>query len=143
MKTSPSRRRRSMESDVDFSTAISASHCSHAHADSLGDHATYSIRGDALLLQRVAVADRHRSILHRLTVDRDAERRTDFVLPAVPSADRARLVIEHREAAPQPLRELLRKLRHAVLLHERKDTRLHRCQRGREAKHGATFLFSW
>src|SRR3954468_4417071 len=142
MKTSPSRRRRSMESDVDFSTAISASHCSHAHTDSLGDHAAHSIRGDALLLQRVTVADRHRSILHRLAIDRDAERRTDFVLPAVPSADRARLVIEDREAGAQLLCELLRELRHAVLLHEWKDSRFDGCQRGREAQHSASLLLS-
>ena len=53
---------------------------------------------DALLLQRVAVAHRHRAVLHRLAVDRDAERRADLVLPAIAPADRARLVVEHREA---------------------------------------------
>src|SRR5690242_21650748 len=109
MKTSPSRRRRSMDSDVDFTTAIfRASCCSHTHANSLRDHAAHTIRGDALLLQRVAVADGDGAILHRLPVHRDAERSPDLVLPAVAAADGARFIIEDREASAQFLGELRR-----------------------------------
>src|SRR5262245_23580607 len=48
--------------------------------DSLADVGLQLIGRDANLLQRVAITNRHRSVLRRLTIDRDAERRADFVL---------------------------------------------------------------
>src|SRR5439155_18222248 len=57
--------------------------------DLLGD----ALDRHALLCQRVAVAQRHRAILDRLVVDRQAERRPDLVLAPVALADRAALVV--------------------------------------------------
>src|SRR5216683_553819 len=52
----------------------------------------------ALLLGGVALADRHRAIAQRLEVDRDAERRSDLILTAVPPSDvAAGLVVLHTE----------------------------------------------
>ena len=48
----------------------------------------------ALLLHRIAVADRHRAVLERLTIDGDAERRTDGILTTVALADRILLVVD-------------------------------------------------
>src|SRR6266699_2184435 len=44
-------------------------------------------RGDAHLLQRIAVADRDRLILRRLAVDRDAEGSAGLILAAIAPAD--------------------------------------------------------
>ena len=63
---------------------------------------------DALLLHRVAVAQRDRAVLQRVVVDGDAERRADFVLAAVAPADRAGLVVRDREVRAQQLDDLLR-----------------------------------
>src|SRR5690242_19097712 len=119
MKRSPSRRRRSMESEVVFSTAIS-------NPDSFRDHRAHAVGSDAFLLQRITIANRHGSILHRLAVHRDAERSADFILPTIAAANGTRLVVEHRERAAQLLRKLVSELRHAVLLHERENTGFHR-----------------
>src|SRR5258707_3513500 len=58
-------------------------------------------RGDAHLLQRVAVADGDRLILRRLAVDRDTEGRAGLVLAAIAAADRAAVVLEHVEVTTQ------------------------------------------
>src|SRR5688500_9502270 len=47
---------------------------------------------DPLLLHGVAVTDRRRLVVQRVEVDRDAERRPDLVLAAVPPADRPGVV---------------------------------------------------
>src|SRR3954469_1606055 len=132
MNSSPSRRRRSTERDVAFETAIISS--DHSCADSLGDDLAHTIGRDALLLQRVAVANGHRAILHRLPVDGEAEWRADLVLPAVAPPDRARLVIENWERRAQFLGQLFGELRHAVFLHQGEYACLHRRERGREAE---------
>src|SRR5436853_563993 len=80
-----------------------------------------AIRRHAILLQRIPVSNRHRAVLRGLTVDRDAIRCSDLVLSAIPPADGTRFVVEHGEALSQLGCQLRRKLRHAVLLHERKD----------------------
>src|SRR5215208_6398968 len=110
MKLSPSRRRRSTDSVVVFSILLLPP--SSSVANPLRDHLLHLRGGNALLLQGVAVADRDRTVLHRLTVDRDAEGRADLVLPSVAPADRAGLVVEHRQGAPQSLGELVGELRH-------------------------------
>ncbi len=48
---------------------------------------------DAVLLERVAVADRHRVIFFGLEIDGDAERRADFVVATVAFADRTTRVV--------------------------------------------------
>src|SRR5437764_5918627 len=56
---------------------------------------------DSFLLHRIAFAQGHRVaqrrvfFAERFEVDRDAERRTGFVLPPIAPADRAGLVVEH------------------------------------------------
>src|SRR4051794_26314365 len=99
MNCSPSRRRRSMESDVAFETPIPPP-TTYLCADSSSDDLAHLIRRDALLLQCVAIANRHRAILHRLTIDGEAEWSADFVLPPIPAPDGARLIIEYRERRP-------------------------------------------
>ena len=54
----------------------------------------------ALLLQRIPVADRDGSVLHRFTIDREAEWRPHLVLTPVTPADRPRFVIEDGEVRP-------------------------------------------
>jgi hypothetical protein len=53
---------------------------------------------DAPLLHAVALAQRHGAVGLGLAVDRHAPGRADLVLPAVAAADRARLVVEGRDA---------------------------------------------
>src|SRR5436309_334547 len=48
---------------------------------------------DAVLGERVAVADRHGPVLERLVVHRHAPRRADLVVAAVAPPDRAALVV--------------------------------------------------
>src|SRR5947209_2067153 len=64
------------------------------------------VETDPLLRHRVAVADRHRVVLERLEVDRDAVRRPDLVLPPVAPADRARIVEVDVPPPPQQRREV-------------------------------------
>src|SRR2546429_6958726 len=122
MNASPSRRRWSGVSATALAILTSASRASRR--DALRDHMFHLRRRDALLPERIAIADRDRPVLHRLTVDGDPEGRPDLVLPAVAPPDRARLVEEDGERLPQLLREVLRELRHAVPLHERQHPRL-------------------
>ena len=80
----------------------------------------------APLPQRIAVAERHGPVGERLAVDRDAIRRAGLVLAAIAAADGPFLVVEHVEVLFQFAINLLRHLRHAVLLHQRKHGRLDR-----------------
>src|SRR5512137_1999461 len=52
---------------------------------------------DADLLGRVAIAQRHRLVLHRLVIDRHAKGRADLVLAAIAPPDRSGLIVGHRE----------------------------------------------
>src|ERR1041385_3579837 len=72
-------------------------------------------RGDAVLLERVAVPHRHRLILRGLAVDRDPVRCARFVLAAVAPADRSAVVVKDLEVAPQVVVNPVRELRHPVL----------------------------
>src|SRR5687768_5696448 len=114
----------------------------HSFGDALPDVVGDAIQGHALLLQRVPIPDCCRIAAGRVTVDRDAERRSDLVLAAVPAPDRAGLVIEHRERWTQLLREALSDLRHPVLLHEREDSGLDRSERRVKSEHDAPLIFS-
>src|SRR5262245_60161218 len=116
MNVSPSRRSRSMER---LAVVV---------MDATRDPLRDPVRGDAVLLQRVAIADGHSRILRGLAVDRNAKRRPDLVLAAIPPADRTGLIVEHRKLRAQLGGELRREFRHAVLLHQREDA----CLRGRE-----------
>src|SRR5450755_4949718 len=78
-----------------------ASRARASSGQALREHRAKLIGGNAILLQRVAIADRHRAIRNRLTIDRDTERRSDFILPPVAPPDRPRLVVEHRIERPQ------------------------------------------
>ena len=60
------------------------------------------IDGDAILQHRVAMADGHLLIFERLVIDRDAERRADFILPRIALSDIAAVV----EQRAQPARGL-------------------------------------
>lgn len=54
---------------------------------------------DALLLHRVAVADRNGAILQRLEINRQAEGRSDLVLPTVKLANRRGIVVDRTHLA--------------------------------------------
>src|SRR5690606_19314443 len=84
--------------------------------DALAHPADQVVRANALLLERVAVPNGHRAILHRLPVDRDAPRRARLVLPAVAPADRARIVVERRNSrGAQCAVQFIAELGHAIL----------------------------
>src|ERR1043166_8085629 len=70
---------------------------------------------DAVLLQRVAIAQRDRVVLERLVVDGDRQRRADLVLPPVAAADRPALVVLGADVLAQLEVDLARLLRMAVL----------------------------
>src|SRR4029077_6640173 len=106
--------------------------------ETLADDRADTIGRNAFLLQGGPVPQRHRAVLPRLSVNREAIRRADFILPAIATSDGPRLVVEHREARPKLVRQLLRELRHAVFFHERKDARLDRRQRRMQSEHDAT-----
>src|SRR5918911_1628833 len=69
---------------------------------------------DALLLERVAVAQRDGAVLDRLVVDRDRERRADLVLAPVAPADRTAVVVLGLDVAAHVLVDGARELRVAV-----------------------------
>src|SRR5436190_2966754 len=81
---------------------------------------------DALLPERVAVADGDRAVLQRLVVDRDRERRADLVLAPVATADRAALVVLRGHTLAHRRVHLAGDLRLAVLAHQGQDGDLHR-----------------
>src|SRR5689334_20981650 len=98
MKTSPSARSRSI--DNKFPVGITAGQ-GRSGGKACLDQRSNSVRGHSLLEERIAVAQRDRSIFHRLSVDGQAVRRANFVLAAIASADRARLIVKDREARAQ------------------------------------------
>lgn len=67
--------------------------------------------GHALLLHRVALTHGHRVVVERVKIDRDAERRTDLVLPPVATADGARVVEINVPVLAQLRGDLARKRR--------------------------------
>src|SRR3954452_20965966 len=66
------------------------------------------VEPDPLLRHRVAVADRHRFVLERLEVERDAVRRPDLVLSAVTPTDRAGIVEVDVPPLPQERGQITR-----------------------------------
>src|SRR5690606_1013676 len=91
--------------------------CGSGSDEPLAHPAHEVIRPDALLRERIAVAHRDRPVLHRLAIDRHAPRRARLVLPAVATADRARIVVERGDRGrAQRAVQLRRQLGHAVLL---------------------------
>src|SRR5882757_9104091 len=74
---------------------------------------------DPRLVQRVAVAQGDRVVLHRLVVDRDAPGRADLVLAAVALADRSAGVELGEHQLAQLLVDLARLLRLSVLVDQR------------------------
>src|SRR5688572_18379602 len=71
-----------------------------------------ALERDALLLERVPVAQGDRAVLERLVVDRQRPRGADLVLAAVALADRGRVVVLGRHHAAHVLVQAAR------LLHE-------------------------
>src|SRR5439155_12879188 len=130
MNACPSRRRRSSEKLV--AVVIEA----------FGDPAPDLVRGNAILLQRIAVADRDSRILIRLAVNGYTKGRADFVLPAITAPDRAGFLVEHGKRFPQLVRQFRRELRHAILLHERKNPPLDGRESGPKLEDGACLLFA-
>src|SRR6266545_6072632 len=92
------------------------------------------VRCDAILLQRVSVANGDSRILRGLAVNGYAKGRPHFVLPAIAPSDGPRLVVKDGKLFPQLSGELRRELRHAVLLDQREDARLDGRQRGVQPK---------
>src|SRR5205809_6258096 len=83
-----------------------------------------------ILLQRVAIPYRDRSVRGRLAVHRDPEGRAGFVLPPVAAADRAAVVVEHVVVLAQVVVDAARQLGHPVLVDEGEHRRFERCDRG-------------
>src|SRR5207245_3170036 len=100
-----------------------------------------AIQRDTILLQGVTIPHRHRAVLRRLAVDRDAEGRPGLVLPAIAPPDRAAIVVEHVVVLAKIVEYAPGQLRHPVLVHERKDRRFERRQRRMEPQHDALFAF--
>src|SRR6266550_2151905 len=106
------------------------------------DVATNLVGRDAFLLQCVTVANRDCAVLHRLAIDRDAERRSDLVLPTVTAADRPRFVVEYWKGTSQLFRQLFGELWHTIFLDQGKDSSLYRRQRRRETEYRSAFLLA-
>src|SRR5689334_12798498 len=117
-------------------------HLTPSRRESLGDHVAHCVGRDPLLLERVAIPNRDRAILHRLSIDCNAIRRADLILTPVAPADRTRFVVEHRKAAPQLFRQLLGKLGHSILLHEWENSCLDRSERWSKTEHGPPLLLA-
>src|SRR3712207_83896 len=81
----------------------------------------HRLEGDALLLQGVAVADRHLPVLDGVEIDGDAEGGAGLVLAAVAAADGARVVVEEAVIALEVVVELARYGRDRLLLREGED----------------------
>src|SRR6185436_15376417 len=111
--------------------------------DPLLDDLADAISGDTFLFERVTVAQRNGSVLQCLSVDGEAEWRSDLVLPPIPATDGGRLVVKHREAFSQILRELVGELGHAVFFDERKDTSLDRRERRMKSENDAAFVLAF
>ena len=76
---------------------------------------------DALLRERVAVADRDRVVLERLLVDRQRVRRADLVLAAVAAADLARVVVLGDDRATKLLVQRTRLADHVVVAWDQRE----------------------
>ena len=109
----------------------------HSRARRSHEHVDEPVDRHALLLERVAVAQRHRPVLERLVVDRHAQRRADLVLAAVALADRAALVVLGLHPRAQRRDDLAGDFGLAVLLDERQHRDLHRRQPRVQLEHGA------
>src|SRR5437867_8268265 len=84
------------------------------------------------LFLRVPLADRDALSFERLVIHRHRERSADFVHAGVPSADRSRLIVEHREALPQVGVNRSGSFGEPFLVHEREDAGAHGRQTWRE-----------
>src|SRR5438552_12308065 len=68
---------------------------------------------DALLFHRIAFAQRHGVaqtrvfLAERFEIDRDAERRSNFILATIPAADRPRFAVKNKHVRPEKLDNLL------------------------------------
>ena len=94
----------------------------------------------AHLLGGVAIADRDGTVLERVEVDRDAQRRADLVLTAVALADRLRLVVVDHVAVGQRGVDLAGQRRQRVLLAQRQHRHLVRREARVQAQHGARLV---
>ena len=90
---------------------------------------------DAFLIERVAVANGHGVVREGVAVDREAERATGFVHAGVALADRLLGVELAHKTVAQVQVQLLRDLRHPILIHQREDAGLHRRHMRRECQH--------
>ncbi len=80
------------------------------------------------MIERVTVTNRHRAVLERLAIDRDAEGRAYFILAAITAPDRAFLVIKRRHVRLERFINLAGDFGHAVFFHQGEDGRLDRSQ---------------
>src|SRR2546421_8626388 len=88
---------------------------------------------EALLRERVGVAQRDRAVLERRVIDRHAEGRADLVLAAIAPADRAALVVLALHPPADLPVHLARELGLVVLCHQGKHGGLHRREAGMQA----------
>src|SRR5439155_49110 len=99
--------------------------------------------GNADLCHRVALADRHLTIVERREVHGHAERRADLVLAPVAAADRLRLVVRRHPVRPDEIPHLARERREPLVLRERQDRDLVRRDLRAEAQDDADALLVW
>src|SRR2546428_36446 len=93
--------------------------------------------GNADLRHRVALADRHLTIVERREVHGHAERRADLVLAPVAATDRPRLVVRRHPVRPGQIPHLARERREPLVLRERQDRDLVRRDLPAEAQDDA------
>src|SRR5256712_620926 len=96
--------------------------------------------GNADLRHRVALADRHLTIVERREVHGHAERRADLVLAPVAATDRLRLVVRRHPVRPDEIPHLAREWREPLVLRERQDRDLVRRDLRAEAQDDADAL---
>ena len=106
-------------------------------ADAVLDDLAELLHGDALLLHRVAIAQRDRALGEGIAIDGDAERRTDGVLAAVALADGVLHLDVGVEVELQAVDDLLCLLGQSVFVDERQDGTLHGSERLGQAQDDA------
>src|SRR5580700_677804 len=99
------------------------------------------VAADAILLHRIARSHGHAAVLQRFVVDRDAQRRADFVLPAVELPDVSFIVLRSIQGAQTRLDVSRALYQLGLVARERKNGYLNRGYLRVETQHAALGFF--